>query len=96
MPTKCPEYMISGTPILLFAPAETEIVRYCRKNRCAKIVTENSEDRIVEAIKELIYNKAEREQIAASAKETAMEYHDSLKVTNAFEKVISALLVESE
>ena len=92
MPTKCPEYMISGTPILLFAPSETEIVRYCKMNLCAKIVTENNENRIIEAIQDIINNKTERELIADNAKKVAKEYHDDINVTNAFKKVINSLV----
>ncbi|MEO9210033.1 MAG: glycosyltransferase, partial [Ginsengibacter sp.] len=95
MPTKCPEYMISGTPILLFAPPETEIVRYCQLNLCAKIVTENNEKKIIEAIESLLNNKTERELIAGNAKRAAKEHHDAINVTEAFRNVINSLLVDS-
>ena len=94
MPTKAPEYMMSGTPIILFAPEETAIVKYCELNECAKIITENNVDVIADKLKDLIHNKSEREFIAKNAKKIASEEHDSIKVTRAFETVIKSLVPE--
>ena len=42
MPTKAPEYMVSGTPIIIFAPEVTAIVKYAKKYNWAKVITENN------------------------------------------------------
>ena len=39
MPTKAPEYMISGTPIIIFAPKVTALVKYANKYEWAIVIT---------------------------------------------------------
>ena len=91
MPTKGPEYMMSGTPIILFAPEETAIVKYCQTYKCAKIITENSINEITKAIKDLIQNETERKEIANKAKKIAAENHNSADVTNDFKNIICSV-----
>lgn len=38
MPTKAPEYMVSGTTIIIFAPEETAIVKYAKRDEDRKSV----------------------------------------------------------
>lgn len=95
MPTKAPEYMISGTPVIVFAPEDTAIVKYAEKENWAKVVTENSIEKLSEAIKELIESKDLRKQIAQNAIKTAEINHSSTDVTNRFKKVICSLVNES-
>ncbi len=94
MPTKAPEYMMSGTPIILFAPEETAIVKYCELKKCAKIIAENNVDVLADQLKNLIQNKTERQFLAENAKRIAREEHDSIKVTKAFETIIKSLVPE--
>jgi glycosyltransferase involved in cell wall biosynthesis len=94
MPTKAPEYMICGTPILIFAPEVTAIVKYARKFNIAKIVTKNDASSLAEAIKILITNKAERETIAINAKKIAEANHSSEIITSRFREIISSLKKE--
>ena len=51
MPTKAPEYMVSGTPIIIFAPEETTIVRYAEKGEWAQVIKDNNVNAIAQAIK---------------------------------------------
>ena len=91
MPTKGPEYMMSGTPIILFAPVETAIVKYCQKFNCAKIITENKVNILSKALSDLILNKTERQQIGENAKKIAEEKHNSIKVIRNFKEIICSL-----
>ena len=91
MPTKAPEYMISGTPIIVFAPEVTAIVKYAKKNAWAKVVTENNMTQIAKSIKHLIENKELREHIAQNALKIVKENHNSIIVTNHFKEVILSL-----
>jgi glycosyltransferase involved in cell wall biosynthesis len=95
MPTKAPEYMVSGTPIIIFAPEVTAIVKYARKDNWAKVITDNNINEICRAIKQLIENREMRQQIAKNAIETAEKNHNSTDVTNQFRKVILSLVSES-
>jgi glycosyltransferase involved in cell wall biosynthesis len=95
MPTKAPEYMISGTPILVFAPEGTAIVKYAKEYEWAKVITENNISKISESIKQLIESKELRQQIAQNAIKIAEKNHNSIDVTNHFRKVILSILNES-
>lgn len=90
MPTKAAEYMVSGTPILIFAPEDTALVKYAEKLNWAKVVTENSIDFLAEKIKEMVENESLREKIAQNAIKIAEENHSTIAVSNKFEQVLSS------
>ncbi len=91
MPTKAPEYMMSGTPVIVYAPKVTAIVKDAENNKWAKIVTENSIDQLAVAIKELYQNEAERKQIATTAIAIAETKFNSIKVRHQFREIISSI-----
>ena len=91
MPTKATEYMISGTPIIIFAPAETAIVKYAEKYNIAQVVTIDDADYLFDAIKELVLNEDLRKEIATNAIELARKNHSSEEVTRDFRNVICEL-----
>ena len=91
MPTKASEYMISGTPIIVFAPEETAIVKYAQKSGWAKVIVENEVEVVTEAIKQLFQNKDERRKIAQNAIQVAENNHDSRKISKSFQDAICSL-----
>jgi glycosyltransferase involved in cell wall biosynthesis len=93
MPTKVSEFMISGSPIIIFAPEETAIVKYARKYKWAKVITENNCIKIAESLKALIQNKTERQLIAKNAIEIAEKNHDAAEIRRRFKSVICSLLI---
>lgn len=92
MPTKATEYMISGTPVIIFAPEQTALVSYARKYHWAKIVTKNSVPALSEVITSLVQNKTERQALAQTAIDLAENNHSSSKVTSEFRKTLSSLV----
>jgi glycosyltransferase involved in cell wall biosynthesis len=88
MPTKAPEYMVSGTPIIIFAPEVTAIVKYAKEDGWAEVITENKVSKISESIKQLIRDKELRQKIAQNAIRTAEKNHNSTDVRNQFKEVI--------
>lgn len=92
MPTKASEYMISGTPILIFSPADTAIVDYASKYKWAKVVTENSTEALVVSLRSLILNQEERERIAKTAVQLAENKHDAHKVRSDFKKTLTSIV----
>lgn len=91
MPTKAPEYMASGTPIIMFAPGETDLVINAQKGCWAKVVTENKIELLSNAISQLINSESERKQIAENAVRIAESNFDSNKIRNHFKELISSL-----
>ncbi|RYX87908.1 glycosyltransferase [bacterium] len=94
MPTKVSEYMVSGTPIIVFAPEETAMVKYAQEFEWAKVITENDIDILSRGIKQLVENKEAREQIAQNAINIAEKNHNAIHVTNQFKSLIYSLVVD--
>jgi glycosyltransferase involved in cell wall biosynthesis len=92
MPTKASEYMICGTPVLIFAPEETALVTYAQDHHWAQIVTENMVSALRKGLMELITSKELREKISKSAINLAEERHDAIKVRKQFKEELSALV----
>ena len=96
MPTKAPEYMVSGSPIIIIAPEVTAIVKYAEKYEWAQVIKEQSIGAISKAIKHLIENKELRKYISRNAIEIAEKNHNSVTVTDRFRKVICSLAESQE
>ena len=93
MPTKASEYMISGTPIIVFAPKDTAIVKYAERYNWAEVITENSYIKVAEVIRELINNKEKRVKIAKNAVAIAEGKHDARYIREEFRKLITSVTV---
>ena len=89
--TKVAEYMISGTPILVFADKETALAKYALKDDWALVVTENNRSALTKALNELITNQQLRKQLSAKAKEIAIKNEDAEVVRTNFKEVLSRL-----
>jgi glycosyltransferase involved in cell wall biosynthesis len=92
MPTKAPEFMVSGTPIIMFAPAETALVKHAIHGNWAKVLTENNTDKLAEAIMQLVTNEDQRKHIALNAIEIAEKKFNSATVRNQFRETIISTL----
>jgi glycosyltransferase involved in cell wall biosynthesis len=91
MPTKAPEFMVSGTPIIIFAPEETAIVTYAEKYNWAKVVSKNNVNDLAEGIKFLIQDEKNRQMIARAAVAIAENNHNSFEVKRKFKETICLL-----
>lgn len=87
MPTKASEYMISGTPILVFASKETGLAKYAEKEKWAYLVSEFNADKLTAAIRELITKEEMRMLLANRAKALAMENENAETVRERFRQV---------
>jgi glycosyltransferase involved in cell wall biosynthesis len=88
MPTKASEYMISGTPILVYSPAETAVSEFFLQNECGLCVAKHNSDDLAIGFKFLFDNKNYREKIGRNAVHYAMTKFDSKKVRNEFQSLI--------
>jgi len=95
MPTKVPEYMISGTPVIIFAPEETAVVKYAKENEWAELITENEISEISGSINRLLNSGELRQRIAQNAIKTAEKNHSSATIKNQFREVITSIAGES-
>jgi glycosyltransferase involved in cell wall biosynthesis len=88
-PTKASEYMISGTPILVFAPQETALCIHAKEHRWAYVVDDNNDEQIVRAIENLMTNESLRRALGHTAREFAINNFDAEIVRENFRKVLS-------
>lgn len=86
MPTKLTEYLASGTPILLYAPAEIALTEYLSQHDAAFVCTE--ERSLPSALSEAIDKTATKEKIVANAT-TLVSRHDAVKIREDFRKALT-------
>ena len=86
MPTKTSEYMISGTPILVFADKNTALAKYALKYKWAYVVTDNDQKSLSHALMELYSNSSLRRELAEIAKKTAIQIDDADVVRKNFQR----------
>lgn len=84
MPTKASEYMISGTPILLYCDPEVSMYNHAKKHGWASIVSERNNETLKNMIVELISNIDFRFKLSKTAKDFAKDNFDSAIVRKNF------------
>jgi glycosyltransferase involved in cell wall biosynthesis len=85
-PTKASEYMISGTPILVYGSTTTGLTQHALKYKWGYVVVENNKEALVKAILDLYENGALKQQLAKRAQEYAMANEDAVKVREKFKQ----------
>ena len=88
MPTKASEYMITGTPILVFASEETEVVKHAKLYKWAYCVTMNDENVLKNAILKLYDDIDLRKMYGNTAHKYALNNYDAEKVRKRFMELI--------
>lgn len=88
MPTKASEYMISGTPVIVYCPAETAVVKYFQSRDCGYCITKRDKNEIIKAINILLKDPAYRKYLSDNAVNTAIREFDSSKVRNEFQSLL--------
>jgi glycosyltransferase involved in cell wall biosynthesis len=89
MPTKASEYMISGTPILVYSPEETAVSKFFIQNECGLCVTKHDRQDLAIAFRILFDNKDYREKISRNAVRYALEKFNAQNVRNEFQRLIN-------
>lgn len=91
MPTKAPEYMISGSPILVYASGQTAISQFFGNNRCGYCVTRQDPQELRRAILLLINNKEIRMELSRNAVKLAIQKFNSDRVRSEFQGLMKKL-----
>jgi glycosyltransferase involved in cell wall biosynthesis len=87
--TKVPEYMASGTPVLVYAPEFSPNVRYALDGQWGYVVKERDRDLLEKAIVELQGSESLRERLGKRARQVAMKNHDARTVRREFREMIA-------
>ena len=84
MPTKAPEYMISGTPTILLAPEETAVFQYGDSQKWAYTIGDDSVQFIKEKLRKFIEDPELQLELSNRALKLAMKNHDSQLIRSRF------------
>jgi glycosyltransferase involved in cell wall biosynthesis len=90
-PTKTADYMASGTPILVFGPEYSSLVRYARQCEFAEVVTESSDDALANGIRDMIRSPTRRAELVSRAFSVLSTNHDIFKQRQAFRRLAGEL-----
>ncbi len=89
MPTKASEYLISGVPILIYAPYQSELFRHFEKHKLAFVIGERSLDKLQNGISKLVKDTEYRTKISNNAVEYAKANYNAEIVRERFFKTIN-------
>lgn len=84
LPTKAPAYMMSGSPVLVYAPADVATADYASREGWGYVVSSRGTDGLTIALRLLMENEALRERLGRKARLVAQANHDATKVRPAF------------
>ena len=84
--TKITEYMVSGSPVLVYADGRTSLTKYAKAGDWAYVVDKRDKNQLIKAIRDLYTSKEIREKYGKRAKEMAIRLEDSNIVRENFRK----------
>jgi glycosyltransferase involved in cell wall biosynthesis len=87
-PAKLPEYMASGTPILVHAPRGSHVAEYAREGGFAEVVDSPDEEMLAAALLRLIDDEEHAAKLAAKARRLAEQRHALEHVRERFAAVL--------
>ena len=84
LPTKAPAYMISGTPVLVYAPADVATARYAACEGWGYVVSQQGEAAVKAGVIRLMDDQPIRERLGRRAQAVALARHDAERVRRDF------------
>lgn len=90
-PSKMPEYLASGTPILVHAPRDSYLARYAREYGFAEVVDEPDAAALASAVRRIATDEARRTELATAARR-ALERHRADVVAQTFADAIRSVV----
>ena len=78
-PSKTMDYMASGRPIIVHAPADCFIAEYAREKKFAEVVTDNNIVSLANAIESLLVNHDRQEELIRNSYKTLLNHDSKLK-----------------
>ena len=90
LPTKAPAYMISGTPVLVYAPADVATARYATCEEWGYVVSEQGQEAVKAGLIRLMDDASLRERLGRRAQAVAVARHDAERVRGEFWRSLTA------
>jgi len=86
---KAPEYMASGTPVLVYGPREAATVEYAASEGWGHVVSQCSKEKLQAAILDLMSSPDKRVEMGQKARALAFSRHDAAKVRTQFRTLLT-------
>lgn len=90
IPTKASEYMISGTPILVFAPPQTAVSKFFLEQECGHCVDSDDFRSLNAAMSLLIGNEGYRVELGRKAIDHATRLFSGVAIRRSFRELINS------
>lgn len=94
IPTKATEYMMSGTPILVYAPPQTAVSKLFLENNCGHCLMSDDFEAMRTAINILIDDIGYRNRLRDKAMKLASQLFDGIVVRKRFRELLLSLPME--
>lgn len=91
MPTKASEYMMSGIPMLVFAPANTAISKFCMKYQCGHCITDPDIGKLTREMIHIVSDLEYRKNLGKRARTLAQKLFNSDNVSKNFQDLLIGL-----
>jgi glycosyltransferase involved in cell wall biosynthesis len=86
--TKVPEYMASGTPMLVYGPPTSPNVSYARREGCAIVVDRPDPEALKKAIADIVENDQKRAYLGKHARDLAFKNHNAANIRDQFLRIM--------
>src|SRR5207237_922682 len=90
-PAKLPEYMASGTPILIHAPRGSHVAEYAREGEFGEVVDAADDERLAAGVRRVLDDPGAAAARAQRARRLAERRHDVEVVRERFHELLEAL-----
>ena len=89
-PTKTPEYLAAGRPIIVHCPEHYFLARYFRQTGAGLVVSERSVEALAKAIRHLLADSAEARQMRQAALAAAHQF-SAQRIASRFQAMVQAI-----
>lgn len=89
-PTKTPEYLVTGRPIIVHCPEHYFLARFFRENQCGLVVTERSVEALAKAVGRLLEDPAAVSNLRQSALKAARIF-SAEQIAGKFQAVVQTV-----
>lgn len=90
-PARLPEYMASGTPILVHAPAGSHVAEYARREDFAEVVDQPDDAALAAGLRRVLDDQALSNIRARRARALALERHDVVHVAERLREILDGV-----
>lgn len=90
-PTKTPEYLASGRPILVHCPGHYYLAKFFKENGCGEVVTERSGEKLRDALRSLLENREKQVRLGEAALRAVREFEPE-RVMPVFHEAVQGVL----